>query len=1454
MKKVRFFLSVLLAMILVLGMIPAVSAASEPVLTVTPSVESIDVGAGTANITYTITLNPNGNKVAAIQFELSAPEGMTLGTGFGVGYQLNYALYQKFSTMAYEESTGRFGASGGREGNTLDEEATILTINATVDISAAKTYTLGVSGFLCGGVGSVNQGGTVNVTDVEVVGKEPDVVSEPVLTVTPSVESIDVGAGTANITYTITLNPNGNKVAAIQFELSAPEGMTLGTGFGVGYQLNYALYQKFSTMAYEESTGRFGASGGREGNTLDEEATILTINATVDISAAKTYTLGVSGFLCGGVGSVNQGGTVDVTDVKVVGPVTHTVTFMNGTQKVDEVSVTSGSTVSKPADPTDLMGRIFDGWYLNDAEYDFDTPVTEDITLYAKWTDVEVGKKVITAPTADSTVFTYTGSEQTYTLATSADYTISGNVQTNAGSYTITVALKDTANTKWADDTTDAKTYTFTIGKKAVAEPIVSGTYTYTGEEQTVVLNGLESFMTVASGDKATNVGDYSVTITLDANHKWDNGADGVIGWSIAKATPDVTAPTAKDDLAYTGAAQALINAGSTTGGTMQYSLDNDTWSTEIPTATNADTYTVYYKVVGDGNYSDVAAQSITVTVGQAEVSEPTVIGTYTYTGEEQTVVLDGVESYMTVASGDKATNVGYYNVIITLDANHKWGANSDGVIGWSIAKATPDVTAPTAKDDLAYTGAAQALINAGSTTGGTMQYSLDNDTWSTEIPTATNAGTYTVYYKVVGDGNYNDVAAQSIIVTIGQKVITAPTADSTVFTYTGSEQTYTLATSADYTISGNVQTNAGSYTITVALEDTANTKWADDTTDAKTYTFTIGKATQTISGENITITIDKTKNLDEHFGAQGTLSYEIVGENTTGSAVAGNTLTAGTTPGTFQLKVSATATNNYDAAEKIVTVTVTAKATQSNFGFYDGDTKVSEQTKTYGDAEFTLAASKSSVANPEITYSSSDPSVATVDATGKVTILKAGTTTITASVNGDADYETATASYELAVGQLAVAEPIVSGTYTYTGSEQTVVLSGLESFMTVVSGDKATNAGDYTVTITLDANHKWDANSDGVIAWSIGKKVITAPTADSTVFTYTGSEQTYTLATSADYTISGNVQTNAGSYTITVALKDTANTKWADDTTDAKTYTFTIGKATPVVTAPTAKTLTANNSAQALINAGSTTGGTMQYSLDNDTWSFEIPTATAAGRYTVYYKVVGDSNYNDVAAQSVAVTISSVYVPPYIPPTPPTPPSPPTPPVVEDDECKGDSTCPMYVYTDLDMNDWYHDAVHYCIEEGLMIGTGTNIFEPNTTVTRAMMVQLLYNLEGRPAYTAESNFSDVFDGYWYEDAIHWAAQKGFVKGYPEGDFRPNQTITRQEMATLLWRYAGSKESKHDLSAFSDADDIAGYARTAMAWANENGIINGMGNNILNPSGDTPRVQLAQLMFNYLTK
>lgn len=179
---------------------------------------------------------------------------------------------------------------------------------------------------------------------------------------------------------------------------------------------------------------------------------------------------------------------------------------------------------------------------------------------------------------------------------------------------------------------------------------------------------------------------------------------------------------------------------------------------------------------------------------------------------------------------------------------------------------------------------------------------------------------------------------------------------------------------------------------------------------------------------------------------------------------------------------------------------------------------------------------------------------------------------------------------------------------------------------------------------------------------------------------------------------------------------------------------------------------------------------------------------------------------------------------------------------------CTGGSACPIYPYTDADPAAWYHDGVHYCIENGLMAGYGNNIFKPDAATTRGMLAVMLWRLEGSPVVNYALNFEDVAEGQWYTEAIRWAVSEGIATGYGNGYFGTNDAITREQLAAMLWRYAGSPESSRSLDHFGDAMEVSGYAVEALAWANEQGIVVGVGNNTLSPQSHATRAQVATML------
>lgn len=373
----------------------------------------------------------------------------------------------------------------------------------------------------------------------------------------------------------------------------------------------------------------------------------------------------------------------------------------------------------------------------------------------------------------------------------STGYDVTYNNNTNAGTATITITGKG--------DYTGTANGSFTINKATptYTSPVASTNLTYSGSSQYLTTTGSTNHGTIYySSDginwyitrrTGTNAGSYTTywKLTGDANH--NDVASTAITTSIAKAAPTYTAPTKKTGLTYTGSSQALLNAGSTSHGTIYYSLDNSTWSTSVPTQTNANTtgYTVYWKLTGDSNHSDIASTVISgiiiAKVASSLASAPTAKSSLTYNTSTQSLVNAGSASGGTV----------YYQATTT---NSK----------------------------------------PSSTSG-----------FSSSIPTGTNAGTYYVWYYVKGDSNHNDTAISSTAVSVsiaranrtlsfGSPTTVVKTSSSVINTATPSAGsgdgtiTYSISSTTYATIGSSTgkvtaKTSEGSATVTATISQGTN-------------------------------------------------------------------------------------------------------------------------------------------------------------------------------------------------------------------------------------------------------------------------------------------------------------------------------------------------------------------------------------------------------------------------------------------------------------------------------------------------------------------------------------------------------------------------------------------------------------------------------------------------------
>ena len=176
--------------------------------------------------------------------------------------------------------------------------------------------------------------------------------------------------------------------------------------------------------------------------------------------------------------------------------------------------------------------------------------------------------------------------------------------------------------------------------------------------------------------------------------------------------------------------------------------------------------------------------------------------------------------------------------------------------------------------------------------------------------------------------------------------------------------------------------------------------------------------------------------------------------------------------------------------------------------------------------------------------------------------------------------------------------------------------------------------------------------------------------------------------------------------------------------------------------------------------------------------------------------------------------------------------------------------------FTDVTSGDWFYDAVAYVYDKGMMEGTTDTTFAPAMNLTRSMIAQVLYNLEERPEAPGAAGFPDVAADAWYADAVNWAAARGIVKGYDTGAFGPEDSVTREQLAAILYRYAQAKgydttQGGMAVREFSDSASISDWAQEAMAWAVNAQVLSGKGNGVLDPQGTATRAEVAQMLMNF---
>lgn len=917
---------------------------------------------------------------------------------------------------------------------------------------------------------------------------------------------------------------------------------------------------------------------------------------------------------------------------------------------------------------------------------------------------------------------------------------------------------------------------------------------------------------------KPDKAGNYQAEWTFTPAEGYEEyaTATGTVTIKVNKATPTFTAPTEQENLTYTGQEQALITAGMTDHGTMQYSLtENGTYSQDIPTGTDAGAYTVWYQVIGDENHNDTAPASVAVRIGQKPLTitgvtaasklydgtknagitsvtfdnvtlkrdtDYNVTASFDYASVDSgknvtaTVTLMGQaaknyaleqsnfpttgsitkaaapdftkETALTIVNGYEKTYTVTLPALPTLETPKEYGAptyelggitldgsyytggakvengklilpiqkndvKTTGPVGTvtvvikstnyeditltvnvnATNKLVPTVTAPAA-NALTYNGAEQALVTAGKTTGGTMLYRLDNSEWSEQLPTAKNAGEYTVWYKVQGNAEYADVAEQNVTVTVAKKSVTVTALDQSAYTGSTAPDLGSPEADKDYKVEGLVGADTLSGTVTLDYAQTPDM--------SKTGKTAIN-ITGTLSNDNYEITY-----------ISGTLTVSKQSSSDGGSSSGGSGSGGGSSSGDSD---DSDNNDNTNQPENKPQAPVT------------GETKPIQPDKN-GNAAVDNSSVQSAIDK------------------AKQDAKENGTTE-----NG-----------------IAVTVPITQ-TARQTSFNVTIKAQTLD-LLVKENVRQFTVATDHLVSVNigLDTLKQLDSVSAG------GDIILRVDKVDALRST----EAKAAIGTRPAY--------------------------------DLSLVYLSSGKETPIA------------------------------NLNGHTISVRLPYTPAKGEqtgnlYAVYVDDAGKvewitkSSY-DASQKAVVFETGhfSIYGIGYKNPAP--------------------------AFTDI-TGHWAADNILFVASRGLLSGTSDTTFSPNTGMTRGMFVTALGRLAGiNPDSYNTGKFTDVKADAYYAPYVNWAAQTGIVEGVTAITFAPDTNINREQMAVIMANYA--KKLGYDLPrtlkavTFADNANISSWAKDAVRAMQQAGILAGKNGNKFDPKGTATRAEVATVLRRFV--
>lgn len=1396
------------------------------------------------------------------------------GTFDGQGYTI--------SGMTIENAESYSGLFGNVTG-------TVKNFTVTGSITITGDETVAKVGGAVGSLGTASAGGTVSgvISGVDitvsagndhiggVVGSMPENSSPTVenciytgkITVTVAAGSV---AGIVGYIRTGTIQNCAN-----QGSISVNVGGTGSVGGILGYCNNGRIYIR---NCY--NTGAISADG------TDNVGAIVGQNKGTQATVSNCYYL---------TGSANQGQGQLTTDA--AGTVVKTADeFASG----EVTYLLNGSSSDSPVWYQNLdNGQDKDTYPVLDGSHGIVYCIEEDPVRYSNDPDATAEPKDISDATVtlNQSSFTYNGQSQKptvtvvlgdKTLTADTHYTVSfSGDTTNVGE--VTVTIKGTGN--YTGEATNKPSYTINKATPTLTWSEGSQTLPYTGSPAditapTVNLVNNETYSgTISYKYKTKEAGTYTEGLPIDAgtytvmasiaaqgNY---TAASGELTLTIKKAAASGTA-SAVDGLTYNGQAQNLVTAGAVTGGTMQYSTDGSNYSTTIPTGINVGEYSVWYYVKGDANHTDSEPVNITVTIAKAaaKVTKAPAANTLTYNGEAQALATAGEADggtlvYSLEKDGDydaaipTGTNAGSYSIWYKVvgDANH---SDTDPVqVEVTIKKADPDVTAP---DGLT------------ATYGDTLSDVALSGGWTWDTPDASvgNVGgnTFAATYMPSDTTNYNTVN-EDLTVTVSAKGITgAEITLGDVLTYTGQQQTQQIDSvtvdglTVTYTVTGNTATDAGDYTLTISgtgnFTGTATKGWS---IAKKEYTGTTGVSGTVLANWPDKVTLPAIPD-GASYGAASTT------DDLTGLSIEGSVLhyTGGTSIAEgqkYEITVPVDGGKNYNDYEITITLTGTDKqvlnitgVTAQN-GTYNGQAQTGYTgtpsaegygggfTVTYntadGEAPTNAGAYIVTIAIPEdnaqyvgsadlqftiapkaLTVSAPSPSVYVGDSAPELAL------TYTGLVAGESvtPSEDPVFTITKADGTVIALEDAVktAGTYTITWSNADQGFTGDENYdiQTETAGtltvSTRSSGGGSSSNITTETTK----NPDGSTTITVTNKV--TGTVTETTKNPDGSKQV--VETKKDGTVTTTTTDTAGNKTEVVENTDGSSqtTVTNKDGSGSVTVVDENGQVVSEATLSQSAVAAAQEKGEAValpmpevpVTTGRETAPTVTVDLPvGGSVKVEIPVAEVApGTVAVLVKANGDEEIIKTSVTTeggVAVTLSDGD----------------TVKVVDNSK----------TFDDVADNYWGAEAVDFAVSRELFAGTSATTFAPDTAMTRAMIVTVLARFEGVDTTTGST---------WYEAGQQWAMQNGISDGS-----NMEQGLTREQLATMLYRYAQSKgydttQGGMAIREYADFEQISDYAVEAMIWAVNTGLISGTSTTTLSPQGLATRAQVATILMRFI--